>query len=99
MSRRTEHEEDVIINQDDAFLDDDTEEPEQPEEDLFTPNENWESWHQDHLLNMYFSLKEYCEDNGLDFMKNIDFAKLCDFLYTNGRTKRDQAWKRVSFQA
>jgi len=88
MSRRTEHEEDVIINQDDAFLDDEPEEPDQPEEDLFTPNENWESWHQDHLLNMYFSLKEYCEDNGLDFMKNIDFPKLCDFLYTNGRTRK-----------
>jgi len=99
MSRRTEHIEDVITNQAEAPLDDfETEEETEPEDDLFTPNENWQSWHQDHLLNMYFSLKEYCQDNGLDFMRYVSFAQLCEFLYTSGGPRRDQSWRRENFQ-
>jgi uncharacterized protein (DUF927 family) len=81
MSRRTEHEEDVIINQEDVPLDDD---PEPEPEELFADDiEEWESWHQDHLLNMYFSLKEYCEVQGLRFMDRVSFHQLCEFLYAN----------------
>lgn len=81
MSRRTEHIEDVITNQADAFEAPIEEVDEEEEEDLFTPDEKWESWHQDHLLNMYFSLKEYCDCQGLDFMDRITFPMLCQFLY------------------
>ena len=100
MSRRTEHIEDVITNQAEVPPEDfeDLEETEEdPEDDLFTPNENWQSWHQDHLLNMYFSLKEYCRDNCLDFMRYVSFAQLCDFLYTSAPL-RDQSWRRENFQ-
>jgi hypothetical protein len=41
----------------------------------------WDYWHQDHLLNMYFSLKDYCDTHGLHFMDNISFHQLCVFLY------------------
>jgi hypothetical protein len=99
MSRRTEHIEDVITNQAEVPPEDFDEETEEDteEDDLFTPNENWQSWHQDHLLNMYFSLKEYCQDTGLDFMRYVSFAQFCDFLYSTNRS-RDQSWRRENFQ-
>lgn len=82
MSRRTEHEEDVIINQDDAFLDDETE---VSDDDYFVEDiQGWDYWHQDHLLNMYMSLREYCEDNGLHFTDTISFHMFCEFLYAHG---------------
>lgn len=85
MSRRTEHEEDVIINQEDAPIDD-LDEPTETEEELFADDiPGWDYWHQDHLLNMYFSLKEYCDIQGLDFMHGVSFHDLCVFLYSHRR--------------
>lgn len=84
MSRRTEHEEDVIINQEDAPIDD-LDEPVE-EEELFADDiPGWDYWHQDHLLNMYFSLKEYCDIQGLDFMAGVSFHELCVFMYSHRR--------------
>ena len=74
MTRRTEHEEDVIINQADA-LDDPPEEPEEEPED---PSD-WHSDNQEHMLNMYFSLSEYCKSQGVTF--DVPFNSFCWFMY------------------
>ena len=70
----------MIINQDDASLDDE-DEPTETEEMFADDIPGWDYWHQDHLLNMYFSLKDYCDTHGLHFMDNISFHQLCVFLY------------------
>lgn len=73
MTRRTEHEEDVIINQADAL--DDEPDPELEPED---PSD-WHSDNQEHMLNMYFSLSEYCKSQGVTF--DVPFNRFCWFMY------------------
>jgi hypothetical protein len=75
MSRRTEHEEDVIINQEE-LIDETEPEPEEVDEETL---DDWQFNNQNHLLNIYFSLKEYCASQGLPF--KVQFSDLCDFLY------------------
>lgn len=44
-------------------------------------SESWHDWNSEHLLNMYMSLVEYCETQGLDFMKNVPFNDFCHFIF------------------
>lgn len=43
--------------------------------------ESWHDWNSEHLLNMYMSLVEYCETQGLTFMKNVPFNDFCHFIF------------------
>ena len=43
--------------------------------------ESWHDWNSEHLLNMYMSLVDYCETQGLTFMKNVPFNDFCHFIF------------------
>lgn len=43
--------------------------------------ESWHDWNSEHLLNMYMSLVDYCETQGLGFMRDISFNDFCHFIF------------------
>jgi hypothetical protein len=43
--------------------------------------ESWQDLNSQHLLNMYMSLVEYCETQGLQFMTNVSFNDFCHFIF------------------
>lgn len=43
--------------------------------------ESWQDWNSQHLLNMYMSLVEYCDTQGLQFMKTVTFNDFCHFIF------------------
>ena len=43
--------------------------------------ESWHDWNSEHLLNMYMSLVDYCETQGLTLMKNVAFNDFCHFIF------------------
>lgn len=43
--------------------------------------ESWQDWNSEHLLNMYMSLVDYCDAQGLSYMKNVTFNNFCNFIY------------------
>lgn len=43
--------------------------------------EAWQDWNSEHLLNMYMSLREYCDTQGLQYMRLISFNDFCNFIY------------------
>jgi hypothetical protein len=81
--KRTEFSDDVVMNNDEGpDIQSDEEEPDPFHPDELDP-EAWHDWHSEHLLNMYMSLTEYCEMQGLQFMKRMTFNEFCDFLYVH----------------
>jgi hypothetical protein len=72
--KRSEHYEDIILNQEDATTQDE-------DDDLFDENdldrEAWEDWNSQDMLNVYFEMVEQCESIGLGTNKTYnDFCNL-----------------------
>jgi hypothetical protein len=72
--KRSEHYEDIILNQEDATTQDE-------DDELFDENdldrEAWEDWHSQEMLNVYFELNEICERIGMPTYKTYnDFCSL-----------------------
>jgi hypothetical protein len=78
--KRTEFVDDVIFfnYKEDPLV---QEEESDDEEPLKLDPESWQDWNSEHLLNMYMSLKEYCEDNGINFMDKVTFNSFCEFIF------------------
>lgn len=51
------------------------------EESIELDPETWQDYNSEHLLNMYMSLVDYCETQGLQFMKETSFNQFCNFIY------------------
>lgn len=51
------------------------------EEEVELDPETWQDYNSEHLLNMYMSLIEYCESQGLPFMRNLPFNDFIHFIY------------------
>jgi hypothetical protein len=60
---------------DDAMEDDGPDDPLCPED--------WQDWHSQDLLNMWFSLQQYLETYGLknEFLQLASFNHFCEFVY------------------
>ena len=43
--------------------------------------EAWQDWNSEHLLNMYMSLVDYCDTQGLTYMKSVSFNDFCHFIF------------------
>ncbi len=43
--------------------------------------ESWHDWNSEHLLNMYMSLVEYCDSQGVHFMRSVTFNDFCHFIF------------------
>lgn len=67
------------VNQEDAFYA--TEDQEDDDTTAELDPESWQDWNSEHLLNMYMSLVDYCETQGLQFMKSITFNEFCHFIF------------------
>lgn len=50
-------------------------------EEIDLDAESWQDWNSEHLLNMYMSLVDYANTQGLPFMRNITFHDFCHFIY------------------
>ena len=50
-------------------------------EEEFTP-QDWHDWNSEHLLNMWFSLRQYIDDNHLSstFMRDATFHNFVEFV-------------------
>lgn len=77
MSRRTEHFQDVIINQEDATIIQDEDEERFDESEL--DPESWQDWHSQSLLNAYYDLEHSCIRSGLKF--SATYSQFCNFMY------------------
>lgn len=51
------------------------------EEEIELDPETWQDWNSEHLLNMYMSLVEYCQTQGLHFMNNVSLNDFMHFIY------------------
>jgi len=63
------------VNQEDANIDTSDDEVEEP-----LDPQAWQDWNSEHLLNMYMSLVDYCETQGLPFMCNVSFNQFNHFI-------------------
>ena len=43
--------------------------------------ESWHDWNSQHLLNMYMSMVEYCNSQGVQFMDGVTFNDFCHFIF------------------
>ncbi len=51
------------------------------EEELELDPETWQDWNSEHLLNMYMSLVDYCQTQGLPFMNKVSLNDFMHFIY------------------
>ena len=77
MGRNNDYADDV--NQEDAYYATEDQEDDDTNTDL--DPESWQDWNSQHLLNMYMSLVEYCDAQGLQFMKGVTFNDFCHFIF------------------
>lgn len=70
---------DDVNHEDDALYTAEDQDDEDTGPDL--DPESWQDWNSAHLLNMYMSLVEYCETQGLQFMKTVTFNDFCHFIF------------------
>lgn len=66
------------VNQEDLpneTSDDEVQEPLDPQ--------TWQDWNSEHLLNMYLSLVDYCDVQGLTFMRGVTFSQFNNFIYNH----------------
>jgi hypothetical protein len=66
------------INQEDVDPTEDQDVDDDPHE---LDPESWHDWNSEHLLNMYMSLVEYCNSQGLQFMMGVTFNDFCHFIF------------------
>jgi hypothetical protein len=67
------------INQED--IDDPTEDQDVDDGPHELDPESWHDWNSEHLLNMYLSMVEYCQTQGLNFMQGVTFNDFCHFIF------------------
>lgn len=68
---------DCVNTEDDIDLTEDQDD----DDNIDLDAEAWQDWHSEHLLNMYMSLVEYCNTQGLPFMRLVTFNDFCNFIY------------------
>jgi hypothetical protein len=70
----------------DAFQGEDAYEEEYQEDNTIDlDDESWQDWHSEHLLNMWMSLRQYIEENGISstVMTRATFPAFVQFVQRN----------------
>ena len=71
----------------DAFYFEDAREDEMldEEDELVLDPESWHDWYSEDLLNMWFSLRQYCEDNYMAhrLLNKATFHSFCEYVRIN----------------
>jgi hypothetical protein len=66
----------------DAFFESPDDVYEDEQEDFTLEPEDWHDWNSEHVLNMWFSLRQYLEDNHLttSFLNHARFHDFAEFV-------------------
>ena len=68
----------------DAFTGEDViEDVEEEDEMMPLDEESWEDWHSEHILNMWMSIREYLETNGLNntMLQRASYHDFIQFIH------------------
>jgi hypothetical protein len=57
----------------------------QDDGEIVLDTESWQDWNSEHLLNMWMSLRQYIEDNGISssILNRATFPKFVEFVTQN----------------